>query len=133
MGVLVLGTKFIVIFWIWYLIFSKFFSQNNKKKKIKKTAIFFENMVFTRYLESDTQFFENFFLKIFCIKKKTEIFFFFLDVVSNFFLWKYEWKYLYIELSFLLDISNWSLIFWKFIEIFFFFWDVVLNFFPWEY
>ena len=42
--------------------------------------------------------------------KKTAIFFFFLDVVPNFIMW----KYLYLELWFLLDISNWYLIFWKF-------------------
>ena len=68
--------------------------------------------------------------------KKTAIFFFLLDVVPNFIMW----KYLYLELSFLLDISNWYLIFWKFFSkyilhkrikktaIFFFISDVVPNF-----
>ena len=45
----------------------------------------------------------NFFFKIFFTKKSRGTFFFFnLDVIPNFF----PWKYLYLKICFLLDISN---------------------------
>ena len=112
----------------WYLIFWKYFSQNFLHKKIIKTAIFFffldvvPNFIMWKYLYLELLFLLNisnwcfifwkFFSQNFLHEKikETSIFFFFSDVVPNFI----TWKYLYLELSFLLDISYWYLFFRKF-------------------
>ena len=114
---------------IWFLLdiynFLKFFFfKIFYLKKIKKTVIFFflldlvPNFIMWKYLYLELSFLldiSNWYLifRKFCSQnflhkkiKKTAIFYFFLDLVPNFIMW----KYLYLELLFLLDISNWCFI-----------------------